>query len=92
MGSIIKNILAVVAGVIFGSIVNMGIIMIMGSIIPPPSDTNVTTKEGGIYLIAIPPYPIWFTVLDLAAAYNLMSYWGGRHINNSYKKVPYFEV
>ena len=46
MNSIIKNILAVVAGSILGSAVNMGIIMISGSIIPPPDGADVTTMEG----------------------------------------------
>ena len=34
------------AGAIIGSIVNMGIIMISGSIIPPPNGADVTTMEG----------------------------------------------
>lgn len=46
MNSTLKNILAVIAGLIFGSIVNMGIIMISGSIIPPPEGADVTTMEG----------------------------------------------
>ena len=46
MNPIIKNILAVVAGGISGSVVNMGIIMISGSIIPPPDGADVTTMEG----------------------------------------------
>jgi hypothetical protein len=46
MNPIVRNILAVVAGVIIGSIVNMGIIMISGSIIPPPDGADVTTTEG----------------------------------------------
>jgi hypothetical protein len=46
MNPIIKNILAVVAGIILGSAVNMGIIMISGSIIPPPDGADVTTMEG----------------------------------------------
>jgi hypothetical protein len=46
MNPIVKNILAVIAGFIFGSIVNMGIIMISGSIIPPPEGADVTTMEG----------------------------------------------
>ena len=46
MNPIIKNILAVVAGVILGSVVNMGIVMISGSIIPPPEGADVTTMEG----------------------------------------------
>ncbi|EMM75142.1 hypothetical protein QMM42_17020 [Leptospira santarosai] len=46
MNPIIQNIIAVVAGAIFGSIVNMGIIMISGHIIPPPNGADVTTVEG----------------------------------------------
>lgn len=38
--------MAVVAGIIIGSAVNMGIIMISGSIIPPPGGADVTTTEG----------------------------------------------
>lgn len=46
MNPILKNILAVILGCVFGSIVNMGIIMISGSIIPPPDGADVTTMEG----------------------------------------------
>lgn len=46
MNPIVRNILAVVAGIIIGSAVNMGIIMISGSIIPPPGGADVTTAEG----------------------------------------------
>lgn len=46
MNPILKNILAVVAGVIVGSMVNMGIVMISGSIIPPPEGGDITTMEG----------------------------------------------
>lgn len=46
MNPIIKNILAVVVGIIIGSVVNMAIIMISGSIIPPPNGADVTTMEG----------------------------------------------
>lgn len=46
MNVTIKNILAVIAGLIIGSIVNMGIIMISGSIISPPEGADVTTMEG----------------------------------------------
>ena len=46
MNPIIRNILAVIAGMILGSVVNMGIIMISGSIIPPPEGADVTTTEG----------------------------------------------
>lgn len=46
MNPIIKNILAVVIGAVVGSAVNMGIIMISGSIIPPPEGVDNTTVEG----------------------------------------------
>ena len=46
MNSTVKNILAVILGFILGSAVNMGIIMISGSIIPPPGGADVTTMEG----------------------------------------------
>lgn len=46
MNPIIRNILAVIAGGIVGSVVNMVIIMISGSIIPPPEGADVTTMEG----------------------------------------------
>ena len=41
-----KNIIAVVVGIVVGSIVNMAIISISGSIIPPPEGADVTTMEG----------------------------------------------
>lgn len=46
MHPILRNILALIAGVIIGSIVNMSIIMISGSIIPPPEGADTTTTEG----------------------------------------------
>lgn len=46
MNPIIKNILAVLGGIIVGGIVNMGIVMISGSIIPPPEGGDITTMEG----------------------------------------------
>ena len=46
MNATVKNILAVVLGLVLGSVVNMGIIMISGSIIPPPDGADVTTMEG----------------------------------------------
>ena len=42
----VKNILSVVAGALFGSAVNMGLIMVSGSIIPPPDGADITTMEG----------------------------------------------
>lgn len=46
MNPVIKNILAVVAGLLFGSVVNMGLIMISGVVIPPPEGADVTTIDG----------------------------------------------
>lgn len=46
MGKILRNILAVIAGLFLGSIVNMGILMISGKIIPPPEGADVMTMEG----------------------------------------------
>ena len=45
MNPTIRNILAVVAGIIIGSMVNMGIIMISGKLIPPPTGVDVTDME-----------------------------------------------
>jgi len=44
--SIFRNIIAVVAGAILGSMINMGLINIGGAIIPAPMGANVTTFEG----------------------------------------------
>lgn len=46
MSPTIKNILAIIAGLVIGSVVNMGIIMISSSIIPPPNGADVITMEG----------------------------------------------
>jgi len=134
MHPIIKNILAVVAGIVAGSAVNMGIINISGSIIPPPEGVDNTTMEGlkasmhlfepkhflmpflahaigtlaggflaallateqkikfalgiglffmlgGIANVIMLPSPLWFTVLDLGAAYIPMAYIAGKLAN-----------
>lgn len=46
MSPILKNIIAVIAGFLCGSLLNGGIIMISASVIPPPNGANVTTMEG----------------------------------------------
>ena len=46
MNPILKNILGVIAGIVVGSIVNMTLITVSGSIIPPPEGADVTTTEG----------------------------------------------
>ncbi len=45
MHPIIRNILAVIGGLILGSAVNMGLIMISGSIIPPPEGVDASNME-----------------------------------------------
>ncbi len=128
---IVRNIIAVVAGIILGGIVNMGIIQLSGAIIPPPPGVDMTTLEGikagmpllgpqhfampflahalgtftsalvaaliaashkmafafglgvlgligGIAAVAMIPAPLWFDILDLAAAYIPMAYLGGK--------------
>ncbi|GAB3661337.1 hypothetical protein GCM10028791_35810 [Echinicola sediminis] len=46
MKPVLKNIIAVLAGLLVGSLVNMGIIMISGMVITPPEGADVTTMEG----------------------------------------------
>lgn len=46
MNRILRNILAVIIGIIVGSIVNMSIILISGSIIPAPNGADASTMEG----------------------------------------------
>ncbi|HSJ69489.1 MAG TPA: hypothetical protein VK921_17540 [Anditalea sp.] len=46
MKTIIRNIIAVLAGIVIGSGINMFIVTISGSIIPPPDGADVTTREG----------------------------------------------
>jgi len=51
---IVRNILAIITGIIVGSIVNMGLIKLGPNIIPPPMGVDVTTAEGlqsGIHLM-----------------------------------------
>ncbi len=44
--AILRSIVAVVAGVILGSVVNMALIMASGYVIPPPAGADMTTAEG----------------------------------------------
>jgi len=44
--TILKNILAIVLGLLVGGTVNTGIIMVSGYIIPPPEGTDLKTMEG----------------------------------------------
>ena len=45
MSQILRNIFAVIAGIIVGSIVNMALIKISGKVIPPPAGVDVTNME-----------------------------------------------
>jgi hypothetical protein len=42
----LRNILAVVAGLAIGSVVNMGLITVSGHAIPPPAGADLTTTAG----------------------------------------------
>lgn len=46
MKEIIKNILILLGGIVVGGLVNMAIVMVSGSIIPPPEGADLTTMEG----------------------------------------------
>ena len=46
MNSTLRNSLAVIIGLVIGGIINMGIIMISSSVIPPPNGADATTMEG----------------------------------------------
>lgn len=46
MNNTVRNILAVLVGVLVGGALNMGIIMMSSSVIPPPNGADVTTMEG----------------------------------------------
>ena len=45
MSSTFKNIIAVIAGIIVGWVVNMGLIMISGSVVPPPEGVDPTNMK-----------------------------------------------
>ena len=46
MSTVIRSIVAVVLGLVAGSVVNMSLIMVSGKVIPPPPGADVTTMEG----------------------------------------------
>ena len=129
MNPIIRNILAVLVGVIVGGLINFGIVNISGSIIPLPEGVDPTDREslmkampfygpeqfifpflahaigtlagaytaarlaashskqlayviggvffmGGIAATIMLPAPVWFSALDLIAAYFPMAWLG----------------
>lgn len=46
MNPTLRNVLAVVAGFIFGSVVNMGFLNLGMSMVPPPPGVDMSTPEG----------------------------------------------
>ena len=46
MNPTVRNILAVVAGVVLGSLVNMGLVILGPMLIPPPEGADLSTAEG----------------------------------------------
>jgi hypothetical protein len=46
MNPTLKYIVAVIAGIVLGSAVNMGIVTLSPSLIPPPDGIDMTTMEG----------------------------------------------
>ncbi len=65
MNPVVRNILAVIAGIVGGSLVNMSIIMISGSVIPPPEGSDVTTTEG--LTVAMPLFQPKHFIMPLLA-------------------------
>ncbi|MGH9831710.1 MAG: hypothetical protein ACREBD_09415 [Blastocatellia bacterium] len=45
MGTIVRRVVAVVLGLLVGSVVNVGLIMVGGQVIPPPEGVDVTNME-----------------------------------------------
>ena len=46
MNAVIRNLLAVVLGIVVGSLVNMALVTISPMVIPPPEGIDVSTAEG----------------------------------------------
>ncbi|OYD44287.1 hypothetical protein CHU00_17765 [Sphingobacterium cellulitidis] len=46
MNAVIRNVLAVVLGIVVGSVVNMALVTISPMVIPPPEGIDVSTAEG----------------------------------------------
>ena len=45
MNTVLRNVLAVIAGLIVGAIVNMALVMVGGALIPAPAGVDVTNVE-----------------------------------------------
>lgn len=86
MSNSFRNVLAVIVGIVAGSIINMGIIMIGTSIIPAPHGIDITTEEGLIE--AMPLFkPINFLMPFLAHA---IGTWAGAFIATKISKNKKF--
>ena len=46
MSPFVRNLLAVLLGMVAGSLLNMGLVMLGPVLIPPPAGTNLSTAEG----------------------------------------------
>ena len=46
MKTFLRNLGALLLGLVAGSVVNMGLILLSGKVIPPPAGADVTTMEG----------------------------------------------
>ncbi|HBK56542.1 MAG TPA: hypothetical protein DDZ76_09740 [Xanthomonadales bacterium] len=46
MPRVVRLVAAAIAGLVLGSVVNMGLVMVGGSVIPPPNGVDVTSMEG----------------------------------------------
>ena len=70
MNPILKNILAVIVGIVVGSVVNMGIIMISSSIIPLPEGvdpSNIESINANIHLYGAQHFILPFIAHALGA-------------------------
>ncbi len=46
MPTVLRNVLAVIAGIVVGSAINMALVMLGPSLIPPPAGVDMSTPEG----------------------------------------------
>jgi hypothetical protein len=65
MPPIARNVSAVIAGIVVGSIVNMGLIMMGHAVIPPPEGVDFSTMEG--IAAAMPTMPVKYLLFPFLA-------------------------
>lgn len=78
MPDLLRNILAIVAGIVVGGGVNAALITLGPWLIPPPAGVDMNDVESI-------PAPTWFIALDLLAAYLPMA-WLGIHLGTRLKQ------